>query len=1045
MNRFIESLADPHLIPGYAAIMLLVLLFAVYRKFSWYLGRFFLHRPVQATTLVLFSLLITGQIGQGLGLPLLFWGEEPSARFFVAFCSTLLLASIGVNGYYLLPEENRGQAMRAVFHFLGEPYLEVAPHGRENRLVRVLRSIPRIVFLDFRSFDPKEETPPSNAYELSRFLRLVRVPFLSLLAMPALFPTVFVNVPRFAPIVKNIQKREFYENTADMIITDVGQYGSAYWLALSIWLTGIWSAVMLIKLTVKLSPIVGDWIRPLVKPIDSVWQFLARGSYALRDLVSGYPAEPEAVDPLAGQRQERKIWAAAYLSFAALVFVVMGSFPVFAGFSELEEYYPSFLLSVLRPIYPYQGIAPAVAILAALSMPALLCAFICIYFPRWGRVLACILLLAWVSWNNRLQDSFRFEKLNYSSVEQDDPFSSKTTFQYNPLASDSVDSPASKAQLIPNKTALEAWKAQCVGETRPKMVLVCTSGGATRSAYWTATVLERIGQEIEKAARPEKPNDPKFDFHRHVRIITGASGGMVGASYYVNWLKKQVEARKEGDGTAKPISKSKLVDTVPIYSLMKVARFLALRESVLAISRRLVRQFGAFPDRGRALEQDWVDIRYPFSSLKPLEEKGEIPSLIFSPMTVEDGRRLLISNLDLSIPSALQETSEAKEEAESRRLPLSFTRGSVLTPGKQADQVSPMSMTGIEYYKVFPVTKIPGANESTIDNELMLSTAARMSATFPYVSPAVNLPTVPPLRVVDAGYYDNYGVDIAAAWVFANREWLLANTSGVLILQIRDALSRKDRFDYNPEPDGIYERLFRGVQFFGSPIDAVARARYSSSSFRNDALIGALGSYFTERAREQNIKSGPDKPSLLERDFLTTVTFELASRTILPIRQPIWDWPGDALEKKIEFADESQSTEVAMSWYLTVAERQAIDMAIPFPLGAKPENFKDDSIWGSGTLAVELARVLRVPSQTLSDPDEASGKFLITRLDDDKPDYELRARQIGVLRERIKNLRKNYPQFHPYGSDQAIEVLDKERARAENYERCVKLVQWWLQ
>ncbi|HKO90053.1 MAG TPA: hypothetical protein VJU61_02810, partial [Polyangiaceae bacterium] len=39
-------------------------------------------------------------------------------------------------------------------------------------------------------------------------------------------------------------------------------------------------------------------------------------------------------------------------------------------------------------------------------------------------------------------------------------------------------------------------------------------------------------------------------------------------------------------------------------------------------------------------------------------------------------------------------------------------------------------------------------------------TAARLSAAFPYVSPAAVLPTQPRRRVVDAGYYDNYGVSI---------------------------------------------------------------------------------------------------------------------------------------------------------------------------------------------------------------------------------------------------------------------------------------------
>ena len=46
-----------------------------------------------------------------------------------------------------------------------------------------------------------------------------------------------------------------------------------------------------------------------------------------------------------------------------------------------------------------------------------------------------------------------------------------------------------------------------------------------------------------------------------------------------------------------------------------------------------------------------------------------------------------------------------------------------------------------------------------------LANAARMNATFPLISPAVSLPTVPERRVVDAGFYDNYGVSLAAAYL----------------------------------------------------------------------------------------------------------------------------------------------------------------------------------------------------------------------------------------------------------------------------------------
>jgi hypothetical protein len=80
----------------------------------------------------------------------------------------------------------------------------------------------------------------------------------------------------------------------------------------------------------------------------------------------------------------------------------------------------------------------------------------------------------------------------------------------------------------------------------------------------------------------------------------------------------------------------------------------------------------------------------------------------------------------------------------------------------------------MEFFRLFPAAR-----------SIKLSTALRMNAAFPYVTPAVKLPTNPPRRVVDAGYLDNYGVGLAADWLMRNRVWLKTHTSRVLLIQIR--------------------------------------------------------------------------------------------------------------------------------------------------------------------------------------------------------------------------------------------------------------------
>ena len=53
------------------------------------------------------------------------------------------------------------------------------------------------------------------------------------------------------------------------------------------------------------------------------------------------------------------------------------------------------------------------------------------------------------------------------------------------------------------------------GTVKPVLVVVATSGGALRAAIWTETVLGYLDDKIP-------------DFHHHVRVMTGASGGMLG-------------------------------------------------------------------------------------------------------------------------------------------------------------------------------------------------------------------------------------------------------------------------------------------------------------------------------------------------------------------------------------------------------------------------------------------------------------------------------------------------------------------------------------
>jgi hypothetical protein len=219
---------------------------------------------------------------------------------------------------------------------------------------------------------------------------------------------------------------------------------------------------------------------------------------------------------------------------------------------------------------------------------------------------------------------------------------------------------------------------------------------------------------------------------------------------------------------------------------------------------------------------------------------------------------------------------------------------------------------------------IPGSDR------LDLATAARMSATFPFVSPAVSLPTDPPLRIVDAGYYDNYGVHLATNWIVQNKQWLQANTSGVLVLQIRDATSKRDRSGVPGANPGFASRLANGFQFFSSVADAISRARTSTMSFRNDHDLLMVNELF-------------QADGAVEEPFVATVVFENTARVApgalesevferverdgrIFYRDRIDDrWPG--LEPPPRYAP--PTTNVPMNWMISRSEYRAMRRAFP--------------------------------------------------------------------------------------------------------------------
>ena len=89
---------------------------------------------------------------------------------------------------------------------------------------------------------------------------------------------------------------------------------------------------------------------------------------------------------------------------------------------------------------------------------------------------------------------------------------------------------------------------------------------------------------------------------------------------------------------------------------------------------------------------------------------------------------------------------------------------------------------------------------------LRFLSALRMSATFPFITPNVELPSVPTMETMDTGLSDNFGIQDALRFLYVFQDWISKNTSGVVLISIRD--SEKSIEIPQTEPPRIFEKIF---------------------------------------------------------------------------------------------------------------------------------------------------------------------------------------------------------------------------------------------
>ena len=304
-----------------------------------------------------------------------------------------------------------------------------------------------------------------------------------------------------------------------------------------------------------------------------------------------------------------------------------------------------------------------------------------------------------------------------------------------------------------------------------RIVLVAANGGGIQAAAWAARVLEGIDRECG------------FTFRKALRLISSVSGGSVGAACYLHWLSNPLQAKRPSVAAARS-------------SLDEMAWGLAWSDFLKIIMPWI---FSRFWGRGLALEKAWAVNAAEDGRRLPINEKlgdwnqkavsGALPGFIMNATIAESGERLLLGSTRIC---------------------------------SAADRRSRVDTT--EFHKV------DGENM-----DIDVVTAARLSATFPYITPAARA-HAPGARahVVDGGYYDNYGMATLVEWLDEALTGAGGSIRKVLVLQIHGSPAGKTN-DLRRNAKGrgwFYQAL--------APLTAMYFTRNAGQTAHNDIELELL-------------------------------------------------------------------------------------------------------------------------------------------------------------------------------------------------------------
>ena len=397
------------------------------------------------------------------------------------------------------------------------------------------------------------------------------------------------------------------------------------------------------------------------------------------------------------------------------------------------------------------------------------------WFKGWTLTIVILGLMVF-NYASKTYDMFNFTNYAYGIDYQ-----KKASYSYDSLrklASNKKNYDKSYSHTI---QILENWKKKNMANTevKPKMVIFNISGGGLRSGLWTMSVITKIDSITNGKLL------------KQTQLITGASGGMIGASYLRELYLQSLTDRSIN------LSDPKYLENICKDLLNPMAFSIATTDFFIRYQKVYNGPYIYSKDRGYFFEQKLIENLGVFKNKKLFEyylpeKEAQIPMVIFSPSITNDGRRMLISPQPISYLTYIDTAFGTSTYS---------------------------SLENIEYSEL-----LKDNNAMNLD----FTTAIRMNATFPYVLPMVSLPTEPPIELMDAGLRDNYGLKTSLEFIRAFKDWITENTSGIIIVEIRD---KQKYFEVKNVGSGsIMQRLF-------TPFASVYGNILKTHDYNNDQLL----------------------------------------------------------------------------------------------------------------------------------------------------------------------------------------------------------------